>query len=371
MRIKLFLAFAALILLMGVGTTYQLYQLKQQQAVYVKNDLSAISQRLANEVTFWSDQQIRRITFLAGFDAIKNMLPEQQQPMLQNAVDPDDWSSLLFITDKDGHAIVRSDDQPLRSYSDRTYVSNILAGDTSAQQLLISQNKPIPLQCFSVPIYPPEFTLTYDVTPINIDDHILQGVLVQCAALEHIGKKFITSPNGLVKTTAWLIDENNRLIAHSDIKNHTPKLQPLKNHPALKSDEDMLLKEIDIDGEKLVVLVSTINFGWRLIVQQPYAQAFGQYEKSQKLLLWLTGIMLLVALSLAVLLSHYLFSPLKELTAVVKKISKGRFSEKIPYTNQQSDIGDLAKAIDKMGLNLRLALKRIRSGLSEKPTVKK
>jgi methyl-accepting chemotaxis protein len=57
------------------------------------------------------------------------------------------------------------------------------------------------------------------------------------------------------------------------------------------------------------------------------------------------------------------------LTAVVKKISKGRFSEKIPYTNQQSDIDGLAKAIDKMGLNLRLALKRIRSGLSEKPTV--
>ncbi|MFT6101781.1 MAG: hypothetical protein ACJATV_000158 [Granulosicoccus sp.] len=56
MRIKLFLAFAMLILLMGVGTAYQLYQLKQQQAVYVKNDLSAISQRLANEVTFWLNQ---------------------------------------------------------------------------------------------------------------------------------------------------------------------------------------------------------------------------------------------------------------------------------------------------------------------------
>ena len=72
MRIKLFLAFTALILLMSLGLAYQLYQLKQQQAAYVKNDLTAISQRLAAEVTFWSAMQMRRLTFLANLDAIKS-----------------------------------------------------------------------------------------------------------------------------------------------------------------------------------------------------------------------------------------------------------------------------------------------------------
>jgi len=117
---------------MALGTAYLLYQFKQQQSVYVENNLSAISQRLGNEVKYWTSMQVRRLHLLASLDSLKGMLPKQQQPILQSAVDPDDWSSLLFITNKEGHAVTRSDSQPLLSYSDRGYVSKVLDGGIEA-----------------------------------------------------------------------------------------------------------------------------------------------------------------------------------------------------------------------------------------------
>ncbi|MFT7387328.1 MAG: hypothetical protein ACI8VC_000568 [Candidatus Endobugula sp.] len=382
MRMKLFLAFIVLIFLMTLGTAYLLYQFKQQQFVYVENDLSAISQRLGNEVKYWTSMQVGRLHLLASLDSLKGMLPKQQQPILQSAVDPDDWSSLLFITNKEGHAVIRSDSQPLLSYSDRGYISKVLDGGIEAQQLLISHNKPMPLQCFSVPIYQFGYQSGHQtaymsgqasktISPNGTlhdsakNKKMLQGVLVQCAALEYISRKFITSPNGLVATKVWLVDDNNRLIAHSDIENHAPKLQSFRDHPALLASQSEFIKAVNVDGEKLIVAVSTLDFGWRLIVQQPYNEAYGQYEKAQSTLLWLNGMMIIVAMFFAGLLARHLSLPLQTLTASVEKLSKGRFSEVVPYADQSSDIGRLAKAIDRIALNLRLALKRIRSGLPD------
>ncbi len=326
-----------------VGMFYQLHILEQKQPKIVENNLLKTSQLIASEVDNWMDKNLRSSKMLTKIDGVKEMDPKRQVPALVAATETLEWASIIFIANTKGDAIARSDGKKLRNYSDREYVKQILAGDQVGQQVLIGKAKPVPLQCFAVPIKDPE----------------LVGILTQCSTLTDISDFVVNQRIGLTGI-AFLVDDKNRLIAHGNVQDLTAKLQDFSNHPALSSANNQV-RVVDVDGKKRVFVVKDVGLNWKLVVQQDYEEAYSDYLELKELSQYIIIVAIVLVLLISLLISANLASPIKKLTESANNFSKGRFGESIGYTDRNDEIGELAKAIERMGVSIRLALKRLKS----------
>ena len=330
-----------------VGMFYQLQVLEKKQPKVVESNLLKTSRLIASEVDNWMDKNLRSSRMMTKMKAINEMKPENQVPVLIAATEVLEWASILFIADTNGDAIARSDGKKLRNYSDREYVKQILAGWEVGQQVLIGKAKPVPLQCFAVPIKNPA----------------LVGILTQCSTLTDISDFVVNQRIGLTGI-AFLVDDKNRLIAHGDVQNLTAKLQDFSRHPALKTASDDQIRVVEVDGKERVFVVSDVGLGWKLVVQQDYDEAYADYLELKTLSQYIIGVAIVLVLMLSVLMSVNLASPIKKLTNVANSFSKGNFDEGVAYTDRNDEIGDLAHSIERMGVSIRLALKRLKSAKS-------
>lgn len=327
------------------GMFYQLYILEKKQPKVVENNLLKTSQIIAGEVDNWMDKNLRSSKMITKIAGVKEMDPAKQVPALVAATETLEWASIIFIADTNGDAVARSDGKKLRNYSDREYVKQILAGDNTGQQVLIGKAKPIPLQCFSVPIKNPE----------------LVGILTQCSTLTDISDFVVNQRIGLTGL-AFLVDDKNRLIAHGNVQDLTAKLQDFSNHPALASPvSNSDVRTIEVDGEKRVFVVSEVGLNWKLVVQQDYEEAYSDYLELKELSQYIIIAAVVLVLLISLLISANLASPIKKLTISANNFSKGRFGDGINYTDRNDEIGELAKAVERMGVSIRLALKRLKS----------
>jgi methyl-accepting chemotaxis protein len=98
-----------------------------------------------------------------------------------------------------------------------------------------------------------------------------------------------------------------------------------------------------------------------LIVQQDYDEAFSPLQEAQRnaLILLSTSLMLLVVM--AYLLSQRLADPIRRLTAIAENISRGKLDEKVVEIERSDEIGALARAIERMGVSIKMAFERLRS----------
>lgn len=341
---KIFLSMLMVASVSFVGMFYQLQVIEKKQPGVVEDNLLKTSRLISSEVDNWMDKNLRSSKMMTKLDAIKNMQAEDQVPVLVAATEVLEWASILFIADTNGDAIARSDGKKLRNYSDREYVKQILAGWDVGQQVLIGKAKPVPLQCFAVPIKNPT----------------LVGILTQCSTLTDISDFVVGERIGLTGI-AFLVDDKNRLIAHGDVQNLTAKLQDFSDHPALKTASDDQIRVVEVDGKDRVFVVSEVGLGWKLVVQQDYEEAYSDYLELKKLSQYIMGIAVVLVLILSILMSINLALPIKRLTSTANSFSKGNFDDGVAYTNRNDEIGDLAHSIERMGVSIRLALKRLKS----------
>jgi signal transduction histidine kinase len=68
----------------------------------------------------------------------------------------------------------------------------------------------------------------------------------------------------------------------------------------------------------------------------------------------------LLALPLTWLLIRSIVKPVRELTEVADQFSRGKMDLEIPYIEREDEIGKLAKALDRLGTSIKLALTRLR-----------
>jgi methyl-accepting chemotaxis protein len=324
---------------------YQLHILEKKQPKIVENNLLKTSRFIASEVDNWMDKNLRSSKMLTKIAGVKEMDPVRQVPALVAATETLEWASIIFIADTDGNAIARSDGKKLRNYSDREYVKQILAGDSTGQQVLIGKAKPIPLQCFAVPIKNPE----------------LVGILTQCSTLTDISDFVVNQRIGLTGL-AFLVDDKDRLIAHGNVQDLTAKLQDFSDHPALRTSSfNDNVRVINVDGKDRVFVVADVGLNWKLVVQQDYDEAYADYLELKTLSQYIMIIAIVLVLLISMLISANLASPIKKLTEAANNYSKGRFGEGITYTDRNDEIGELAKAVERMGVSIRLALKRLKT----------
>jgi methyl-accepting chemotaxis protein len=339
---RFFLALLAISLIPASAYVYQLWQTQIRTQANVERELISTANSIVSEVDHWVELNLRSSNLIGKTNEIQSMVPTQQIPILQATDQTFEWSYTAFTTDLEGNAVARSDGKPLKFYGDREYVRTILNGDKIGQQVLISRVNGKPALCLSVPISRVQR---------------LVGVLVQCSKLLEISEVVANVRIGN-SGYARLIDSKKRLIAHGDTSLTTEELKDLTQDPITLLNSSQTPVISTVDGKKIVTYTVATKLDWRLAVVQDYDDAFAELEQS-KFNAIIAGALLIVGIFLAAfLLGRNISRPIGQLAEVAETYSKGKLSMKIPGTTRRDEIGNLAKAIERMGMGMKVLAKR-------------
>ena len=125
------------------------------------------------------------------------------------------------------------------------------------------------------------------------------------------------------------------------------------------------IRKETVGGKERVFVTRSVGLGWKLVVQQDYEEAYADYLQLKQNSWYLIIGAIVLVLIISILMSLNLASPIKRLTTAANNFSKGQFDESIGYTERNDEIGDLAKSIERMGVSIRLALKRLKSAVTK------
>ncbi len=336
--------FLALLLVSLIPVAANIYQLSQTQSATkqaVAQKLMSTAELIVADVNHWVELNLSSSTLIAKTNEIQSMDPAQQIPILQATDATFEWSYAAFTTDTKGNTIARSDGEPLKFYGDREYVKSILSGEQVGQQVLISRTNGKPALCLSVPVS---------------RNQQLAGTLVQCSKLVNISENVAAASIGNTGF-ARLVDSQMRLIAHGDRSETTEELKDLTNDPitALGLTETPVVSTVE--GKEIVSYSLATELGWRLTVIQDYDDAYAVIEKSKQEAMLAGGVLALGIFLFSFLLSNNISRPINQLSAIAETYSKGQLDMDIPETNRSDEIGNLAKAIERLGSGMKVMVK--------------
>lgn len=301
---------------------------------------------LTKEVDAWSDMNIRALRQNAALGDIVSMVAQRQNPILKSMAQAYEWSYLLFTIAADGRNIGRSDDQAVRDYGDRVYFLDVMAGRPVGQQVLIGRTSGKPSMVMSVPILE--------------ENQQRIGVLAMAMTLEAISRIIVEEKLG--KTGfAFLLDQSGKVIAHQNPEFHNT-LQDFSDHPAFTGAQGMGTQQLSYQdkGEQVIAYAHRTGLGWTVVVQQDYDEAFAPVREAQRDAFVLLFITVVLVGTIAYVLSERLATPILRLAAVADDMSRGKLDVKLKETERSDEIGALARAIERMGVSIQMALERLR-----------
>jgi methyl-accepting chemotaxis protein len=330
-----------------LGVVWYISHKASEQAISqdVNNRLSSTADQLRSFVESWIDMNVRVMQQNAKLADMASMDGARQKEALESIVNTYEWDYLAFTIDINGQNISRSDEKGLKDYSDRHYVRQVLGGQALGQQVLISKTTGKPALVLA--------------TPIKDASKKTRGVLAIGMTLAGISEKVSSARFG--KTGfAILLDQEGKVIAHVNDE-YTKERTSLTDHPGFKAlmlaNKESIVYT-DETGKRIFSQARKTRHGWILLVQQDYDEAFSSlnsYNQQTQVLMLVT---LVLVLLVAVLVSRQLTKPIKRLTSAAEAISRGSFDYEIIDAKRSDELGDLARAVERLGASVRLAMER-------------
>ncbi|WP_332879370.1 HAMP domain-containing protein [Massilia sp. S19_KUP03_FR1] len=294
----------------------------------------------------WDDSNLRVLRQAGRLNDINGMKSDRQVPVL-TAIGQAYDSYLVFTIAPDGSNIARNDGGALVSYADRSYFKDVMKGAPVGRQVVISKTTGRPSLLLG--------------SPIRSDENKLIGVIAMGLNLGDISQAVADVRVGETGH-AILLDATNKVIAHGDAQKVKTALQDFSAHSALKTagitDGPTAYRH---DGKEMIGYMRKLPQGWTLLVEQDYDEAFAplaQMKKEGRLLIIIT--IALVA-AIAYMLGKALTRPINELTIIADKLSKGDFDVNLTQVERGDEIGSLARAIERLGISIKMAMDRLRS----------
>jgi methyl-accepting chemotaxis protein len=242
-------------------------------------------------------------------------------------------------------------------------VRQVLGGKKMGQQVLISKTTGKPALVISSAIKDPD-KKTKGVIDLgqNPDKKPTKGVIAIGMTLTDISEKIATTRFGDTGY-AILLDQEGKVISHIN-EEYTNKRVSLTDHPGynalmLKNKESLVYT--NEEGKKVFCQVRRTHHGWILLVQQDYDEAFSaltQYNQQTQLLMAGSFILVLIV---AFVVSRQLTRPIQHLTTAADAISRGDFNYQINDTSRVDELGELARAVERLGNSVKVAMKRFTS----------
>ena len=302
---------------------------------------------LGNQVDGWINNNVSILRTAAKLPEIIFMEGEQQRPILKTIQKQYPWMYLVFTVGTDGMNISRSDDVPLKDYSDRQYYKSIMHGKNLSWQTLIGKTSKKPSLVLAVPILSGNQTV---------------GVMAAAMTVDEISKNIATWKTG--KTGfAFLVDEKGYVISHPN-RQYVAKRKNLNSHPLIanyrKKGWTTITTRFDMPNEQSALgHVRSNNYGWALALQQEEREVFSALNRMQKFALTLLGCTILLVSVIAWFSARAIVTPVMKLTDAAERMSLGELNVKIDIKSRD-EIGLLAQAIGRMQTSLRLAMNRLR-----------
>jgi len=275
------------------------------------------------------------------------MDPRRQKPVLATVLNTYEWSYLVHTMNREGKNVSRSDNKDPKNYGDREYFRQIMNGQPFGYQVIVSRTTGRPALGISAPIFAAE-------------SRDLVGVISLAAHLVDISEAVADVKIGN-SGFAMLLDKNGKVIAHGSPEKLSETLQDLGDHPAFQ--EEAIGKQIiyEEDGRQIVAYSQQTDNKWTLIVQQDYDDAFAPLLQAKRNSTILLIVSLSAAFFVALTFAWRLVKPLESLTRVADGFSRGGLDEKIPETNRGDEIGALARAIERMGVSIKMAFNELKA----------
>lgn len=344
---KLLIAMA-IVAVLPLALTWYINLQKNNERIWQNSSrhLATVSKGLGMYIDTWVEMNVRMLNHDAELPQIQSMDPKQQSGVLRQIVKDYDWNYLAFTVNTHGDNIGRSDDKAPKYYGDRNYVKQVLNGAQLGQQVLIGKSSGKPALVLSVPIKRSGDTI---------------GILAIAMTINDISKQIIQTKIG--KTGyLFLVDEKGKIIAHPSSE-FTSARKDLSDNPAVlayqESGQNKTIVYADEHGKKMIAAVAGTRYGWTLVAEQPYNEAFADIKTENRNSMILLGITLAITVLIALLISSGLSIPIRRLTNSAEDISRGQLGSKVGYTDRGDEIGSLARAIDRLSTSLRIAMKRM------------
>ena len=336
-------ALLPLLILWGIGST----QVHTDVSRHISQNLVSTVARIATGINAWDEANVRVLPSAMRMEDIRSMEPARQTPLLQAFGDTYEWAFVVYTIDPNGANIARSDGKPLINFGDRSYFKSAMKGEQVNRQVLVSKTTGKPALTLAVPI----------LNPMGEPG----GVLAMAMKLDDISKVIKDTRIGDTGY-ALLLDADNKVIATGLRGQPSDAVQDMSAHPALKiegiSEAPAIYRRSD--GERVISYVHKLPQGWTLIVEQDYAEAYAPLQRLElgaRILVITTAALVIV---IASLLGKALTRPINQLINVAEQLSKGQFQDSIPETGRGDEIGALARAIDRLGVSIRIAMDRLR-----------
>jgi methyl-accepting chemotaxis protein len=326
-------------------------QSSQQITEQVKNELGLTADGLTTYADGWVEMNRRMMRQNAGTQAIRSMDGATQAPVLAGLVAEYGWSYLAFTTDNAGINIGRSDGKKLANYSDRAYVKQIIEGREFGQQVLIGKTSGKPAVVMSTGIR--------QTTGDSAGK--LVGVFAIASNLDDIATR-ITSAKIGDTGYAFAIDEAGDVVAHPDDQ-FTKERKNMARHPAVAAflaGGEGYTTFVDEQGVKWASVSRKGDYGWNMFVIQRHDEAFAPLAAATQKAMVIGGITAVLVLLIAWVFARGLTRPIVALTAVADEISRGNLALTVGGTSRGDEIGDLARAIERLGSSVRIAMNRLK-----------
>src|SRR5882762_6777715 len=301
--------------------------------------------QIATRTDGWLHLNYESLSEHADTTAIRSMLPELQRPVLITIANHQPWTQLAFTVGLDGISLTRSDSLAPINYSDRQYFKTAVAGQPLGQIIAISRTTNRPSWIFAVPIKD-ELGKVVGVLAKTNGLNELTDQLAN-AKIGDSGRAILIAPDGkLAGMTGAVFDK---------------ELRDFSKHPAFLNRENVragALHYVD-DGRPTIAVLAPIRFGWLVAVQMDEAEALRPVAETDRTMLILLMVAVLLAAAFAAIFAPGLSRPLVRLTTIAEEMSRGHYDHEIPGTERRDEIGALSRAIERMTRSLRLAMERL------------
>ncbi len=306
----------------------------------VEQRLSSQADTIVGYVDAWVGMHLRMLRQNAALDDLASMDAKKQKPLLRAIAAEYTWVYLAFTIAPDGNNIGRNDEEPPRFYGDRGYFKQAIDGRQFGQEVVISRTTGQPAVILSVPIWK------------------LDKVLGVLAVGTSISDVTTTIANAKIGQTGFvfLVDDQGKVIAHPNARGS------LKAHPAvvaLGGDPKKQLVYTDAAGKRIIAFAERTKYGWTLVAQQDYEEAYQPLAEANRKALILLGVTVLFVLLASYALAGRLTRPIRRLTQISDGISRGNLGAAIAETRRSDEIGSLARAIERLRASVKLAVDRL------------
>lgn len=322
-----------------------------RNALYEKleSNITETSAVLTNQITNWLNGKLALIDMMAGYISV-DYSPETVQEVMDNQLLKNEFSLIFGALELNGKPISNTPTwappagwdgrkrawYPLARSQKRAVLTDPYA-DSATGDILIS-------------------------AVANIEDQgAFKGAFGGDLSLKTVSNA-VNTLNFNNTGYAFLLNSNREIISHPDSSLNGKQLNALftKDEPSLGTD----IQELELNSNAVLVRFSPLegldSKEWLIGVVLDKNKAMAEADTLK--LMAVIGALVSALVSSLVLyftMARLFLTPINNLIKIADEISLGKLDVKITETERKDEIGALALAIDRMGVSIQHAIKRL------------